>query len=104
MKVYSVSPLRTDRYHRRRDGQAGKLCDRHGIRGFARWDQEWVRSYRGEDPEECVKLNTVRQKLVDMWRPFGESLKDPQGTVKTCCQALYRFICENHIEKKTEDI
>ena len=71
-----------------------------GIRGLARWEQEWVRSYRGEDPEECVKLNPVRQKLVDMWRPFAESLKDPQGTVKTCCQALYKFICENHIEKK----
>lgn len=71
-----------------------------GIRGLTRWGQEWVRSYRGEDPEECVKLNPVRQKLVDNWKPFAESLKDPRGTVRTCCQALYKFICENHIEKK----
>lgn len=71
-----------------------------GIRGLDRWDQEWVRSYRGEDPEECVKLNPVRQRLVDMWRPFAEGLKSPQGTIRTCCQALYEFICRNQIEKK----
>ncbi len=71
-----------------------------GIRGLDRWDQEWVRSYRGEDPEECVKLNPVRQRLVDMWRPFAEGMKSPQGTIRTCCQALYEFICRNQIEKK----
>ena len=71
-----------------------------GIRGFSKWKEEWVRSYRGEVPEECVLLNQIRAKLVDKWEPFYRKIREPQATVRNYARALYEFICENNIEEQ----
>lgn len=74
-----------------------------GVQGLPRWKEEWVRSYRGENPEECVLLNETRQKLVDMWEPFHRKMKDKNADIRAYAQALYEYICENHIEEKLRE-
>ena len=74
-----------------------------GIRGLTAWKEEWVRSYRGEEPGEIVRLNQTREKLVGMWEPFNRAMKNPQARVVDYARALYGYICANHIERKLKD-
>ena len=71
-----------------------------GIQGLGKWQSQWVRTYRGQVPEECVLLNETRTRLVDMWKPFYEKMKAPGAKVRDYAQALYEYICENHIEEQ----
>ena len=83
-----------------------------GIRGFAAWNREWVRTYRGQNPEECVLLNEIRTRLVDMWnlytkmREKGADITDLQGLCMSISAAItFRRKCrrmrKNSGRKKT---
>lgn len=71
-----------------------------GIRGFSRWQQEWVRSYRGENSEECVQIDKIRASLVEKWEPFYKKMKTPDASVRTYTEALYQYITANKIQEK----
>lgn len=73
-----------------------------GIRGFSRWQQEWVRTYRGENPEECVQIDKIRAKLVEKWKPFYKKMKMADASVRTYTEALYQYIVDNKIQEKLE--
>lgn len=74
-----------------------------GIRGLAAWKEEWVRPYRGQEPGELIRLNQTREKLVDMWEPFVDIMKDPKARVEDHARALYGYICADHIERKLKE-
>ena len=74
-----------------------------GIRGFSRWHQEWVRSYRGENPEECVQIDKIRASLVEKWEPFYKKMKTPDASVRTYTEALYQYITANKIQEKLKE-
>lgn len=74
-----------------------------GIRGFSRWQQEWVRSYRGENPEECVQIDRIRASLVEKWQPFYKKMKTPDASVRTYTEALYQYITANKIQEKLKE-
>lgn len=74
-----------------------------GIQGLSKWQNPWIRTYRGQAPEECVLLNKIRIRLVDMWEPFCKKMKEPGARVKDYARALYGYICENHIEEQLKD-
>ncbi len=74
-----------------------------GIRGFSRWQQEWVRSYRGENPEECVQIDKIRANLVEKWEPFYRKMKTPDASVRTYTEALYEYITANKIQGKLKE-
>lgn len=73
-----------------------------GIRGFAAWNREWVRTYRGQNPEECVLLNEIRTRLVDMWEPFYTKMREKGADITDYARALYEYICSNHIQEKMQ--
>lgn len=74
-----------------------------GIRGFSRWQQEWVRSYRGENPEECVQIDRIRASLVEKWQPFYKKMKTPDASVRTYTEALYEYITASKIQEKLKE-
>lgn len=74
-----------------------------GIQGLSKWQNPWIRTYRGQAPEECVLLNKIRIRLVDMWEPFCKKMKEPGARVEDYARALYGYICENHIEEQLKD-
>lgn len=74
-----------------------------GIRGFSRWQQEWVRSYRGENSEECVQIDKIRASLVEKWEPFYKKMKTPDASVRTYTEALYQYITANKIQEKLKE-
>lgn len=71
-----------------------------GIRGLTKWKEEWLRSYRGQIPSEGVLLNVTRQRLVDNWEPFYRKMKDKNANLRAYAEALYEYICANHIEEQ----
>lgn len=71
-----------------------------GIRGFAAWNREWVRTYRGQSPEECVLLNEIRTRLVDLWTPFYTEMRKKGASITDYAKALYQYICSSHIQEK----
>ncbi|MCF0134405.1 MAG: PD-(D/E)XK nuclease family protein [Blautia sp.] len=73
-----------------------------GIRGFARWDEKWVRIYRGMRPEEILQINESREKFIEEVRPLAQLLSGKKKTVRTCCEGLYQFITDSRIYEKLQ--
>lgn len=71
-----------------------------GIRGYIRWEETWVRVYRGMDEGKILELNQCRQRFLKEIRSLVEGFRGPKKTVKRRCQALYQFIVDNEIQKK----
>ena len=46
-----------------------------GIRGFKKWDEVWVRIYRGMPPENIQRLNEIRERFADETRELALSFK-----------------------------
>src|SRR5699024_638169 len=74
-----------------------------GIRGLPKWQEEWVRSYRGEVPEECVRLNKTRESLAALWTPFARAMKNKDAAVRDYAAALYEYICAGRIQEKLKN-
>ena len=70
-----------------------------GIRSFKRWDEKWVRVYRGMDPAGIQVLNDIRERFLSETRELREGLSRCR-TVKDYCTQLYWFLRRNHIQEK----
>ena len=73
-----------------------------GIRGFRKWQEEWVLHYRGEKPEEVPEIDRIRQQLMDTLAPFTEQMKTRKGTVRERVLAFYEFITACVIQEKLD--
>lgn len=73
-----------------------------GIRGFGKWQEEWVLHYRGEKPEEVVEINKIRKQLMEILTPFTEQMKTRKGTVLERVSAFYGFITACGIQEKLD--
>ena len=63
-----------------------------GIRGFAAWNREWVRTYRGQSPEECVLLNELSPGLWICGTPFYTEMRKKGASITDYAKALYQII------------
>ena len=72
-------------------GPAGNYVLGMGIRGFRKWQEEWVLHYRGEKPEEVPEIDRIRQQLMDTLAPFTEQMKTRKGTVRERVLAFYEL-------------
>lgn len=73
-----------------------------GIRGFRKWQEEWVLHYRGERPEEVPEIDRIRQQLMETLAPFTEQMKTRKGTVRERVLAFYEFIIVCGIQEKLD--
>lgn len=71
-----------------------------GIRSYKKWNEKWVRLYRGLPPEEIGELNSIREKVLETLTPFAEAYKKRGNTVREYTHALYTYITRNDIQKK----
>lgn len=61
-----------------------------GIRGRKRYEEEWTRTYRGQDAGELILINEVRTKFYSEIQPLYEAFKSG-ATVFDMTKALYEF-------------
>lgn len=70
-----------------------------GIRSFKRWNEKWVRVYRGQDPAEMLKLNEARERFLSEVSELREGLSG-SSTVEDYCTQLFAFLRRNRIQEK----
>lgn len=63
-----------------------------GIRGKKRYEEEWTKTYRGQDEGELVGINEIREQFLTQIMPLYEVFKNKEKTVCDFTIALYQFI------------
>ena len=74
-----------------------------GIQGFSRWEEKWVRVYRGMSPEDLLLLNELREKFVSEVRPLQEGFGGKKKTVEEYCRFFYEFIVQCRVQEKLKN-
>lgn len=63
-----------------------------GIRGAKRWENRFIRSYRGLTEEELEQIDGLRRRFADDLIPFARLQRKKHVTVRERTQALYELI------------
>ena len=71
-----------------------------GIRGFKRWDEKWVRIYRGMPAESIQELNEIRERFAEETRELALNFKGGRKTVREYCMILYEFAVKSKVQQK----
>ena len=71
-----------------------------GIRGFRRWDEKWVRIYRGMPAESIQELNEIRERFAEETRELALNFKGGRKTVREYCTILYEFAVKSKVQQK----
>lgn len=71
-----------------------------GIRGYSRWQEKWVRIYRGMQPEDIAEINDIRERFVKETKALAEGFAGGSHTVEEYCHSLYDFIVQCSIQEK----
>lgn len=74
-----------------------------GIKGFKKWNSEWKRVYKGQEAGELIRINEIRNHIVETIKPLQDSLTNKESTVKDITTALYLFGLQLNIPKQMED-
>lgn len=74
-----------------------------GIRGFKKWEEPWVRIYRGMKKESLLEINKLREKFVQEVQELAEGFSGKKKTVGEYCRLVYEFIVKNHIQEKLKE-
>lgn len=74
-------------------------CVALGIRGWKKWNEHWVRRYRGMDEEGVEEINKIKDKFIQEVQEFAEQMKGKNSTVEERTRSLYEFICRCHIQE-----
>ena len=71
-----------------------------GIRGFAAWEQKWVRIYRGMRPEEIGEINAIRERFVQEVKGLAKGFGGGKKRLEEYCRILYGHIVSGRIQEK----
>jgi ATP-dependent helicase/nuclease subunit B len=74
-----------------------------GIRGYKRWQEQWVRRAKGMSLEELQGINEIREKFVASVSGVMPSLKSRNKTVCEVTEALHSFFLEKELQKKVKE-
>ena len=74
-----------------------------GIRGYKRWQEQWVRRAKGMSLEELQGINEIREKFVASVSGVMPSLKSRSKTVREVTEALHSFFLEKELQKKVKE-
>lgn len=75
-------------------------CIALGIRGKKKYEEKWVRVYRGMNKAKLEEINTLRERFLDEVSEFIQGFKEKNLTVEKRTRVLYQFICANNIQEK----
>lgn len=71
-----------------------------GIKGYKKWNENWVRTYKGLSEEELGKINEIRSIFVDKIQEVMGVLKKRRKTVKEITLALHNFFVQEKLQEK----
>ena len=71
-----------------------------GIRGKNKWNETWVRNYRGMDKSQLMLINEIREQFLAEAQEFIDGFSTKGQTVRERTKALYSFILKSEIQAK----
>lgn len=71
-----------------------------GIRGAKRWENRFVRTYRGLREEELERIDSLRQRFAQELIPFVKIMRKKQADVRTRTRALYELIEQRGVQAR----
>ena len=71
-----------------------------GIKGYKKWDEKWIRTYKGLSEEELGKVNEIRSAFVEKIQDVMGVLKKRRKTVKEITLALHSFFVQEKLQEK----
>lgn len=71
-----------------------------GIRGHGMWKKEWKETYRVKRPLDMVRINEVREEIVNQFEELYPILKNKDTTIREMTTALYEFSAKRGIYEK----
>ena len=71
-----------------------------GIRGYGKWSEKWIRTYRTMNTEDIQVLNEYREKFLDEVQSLVQGFSGGKKKVCEYCYSLYQFITDCEIQKK----
>lgn len=71
-----------------------------GIKGYKKWDEKWIRTYKGLSEEELGKVNAIRSAFVEKIQDVMGVLKKRRKTVKEITLALHSFFVQEKLQEK----
>lgn len=74
-----------------------------GIRGRRRWEEKWVRIYRGMNPEDIQKINEIREQFTEEIRELAEGFAGRKKTVEEYVRIFYSFIVNTGVWNKLKE-
>ena len=74
-----------------------------GIRGFAKWNENWERTFEGGRRLNLVELNAYREHVLAPLSAFKEKAGERGTTVRTITEALAELLQERDAERKLSE-
>lgn len=74
-----------------------------GIRGYKKWNEKWIRHYKGMKAEEAEEIDKIRQKVLAELAPFHEAVRKKEGgklTVRQLTEAVYDLGMARNVQQK----
>lgn len=73
-----------------------------GIRGFKKWNETWIRRYKGIEEPELERMNDIRERFVTMVQEVTNVLKKRKKTVEEITLALHAFFIQEDLQRKVK--
>ncbi len=74
-----------------------------GIRGYTKWSEKWIRTYRTMNPEDIQVLNEYREKFLMEIQSLVQGFTGGKKKVCEYCYYLYQFITDCEIQRKLKE-
>lgn len=74
-----------------------------GIRGYKKWNEKWIRHYKGMKAEEAEAIDQIREKVLSELAPFHEAVRKKEGgklTVRQLTEAVYDLGVARNVQLK----
>lgn len=75
-----------------------------GIRGFAKWNAPWERTYRGAELINLLELNELRETILAPLAGLRAIFSDRSADVRAKTEGLVHFLEELGVEEKLRDM
>lgn len=77
-----------------------------GIRGYKKWNEKWIRHYKGLKAEEAEEIDQIRIKVLEEMAPFHDALHSKKGgkrTVRELTEAVYDLGVARNVQLKLKE-
>lgn len=77
-----------------------------GIRGYKKWNEKWIRHYRGMKAEEAEVIDQIRAKVMAELSEFHDAVRkkeDGRLTVRQLTEAVYELGMARNVQLKLKE-